>query len=333
MFILSIVLGLCILTRYVGIANLLTILLVILVIGKGSTKKKLFDIAIIAGVSITPVVLWTYRNYALTQTINNRNVGFYPPVQKNFINAFHTFFTWYLPEEAVIGFEKFYFYLLVGLILGMFIAVLTYSFRKHARPFYMLRSIKNVHPLNLVYICYAFIYTGVVFFSKTFIDPGTGMSDRIFSPVLLASILLLVNWLAFVWRSDHKIGRLLVFLLSVYLFLLFFSSSVVAVPKFHENGLGLGKKSLQNSEAMHLLSELAKDNKIYSNDPFAIYFYTEQRGYRRSLFSPDSIQDGEVVIAIFGASEGDAFYEKYAEYLEMIQSDQVVSVYGFRSER
>lgn len=93
----------------------------------------------------------------------------------------------------------------------------------------MLRSIKNVHPLNLVYICYAFIYTGVVFFSKTNIDPGTGMSDRI--------------------------------------------------------------------------------------------------------FSPDSIQDGEVVIAIFGASEGDAFYEKYAEYLEMIQSDQVVSVYGFRPER
>jgi len=229
LFILSIVLGLCILTRYVGIANMLTILLVILVIGKGSTKKKLFDFTIIAWVSITPVVIWTYRNYALTQTINNRNVGFYPPVQKNFINAFHTFFTWYLPEEAVIGFENFYFYLLAGLILGMFIAVLTYSFRKHARPFYMLRSIKNVHPLILVYICYAFIYTGVVFFSKTYIDPGTGMSDRI--------------------------------------------------------------------------------------------------------FSPDSIQDSEVVIAIFGASEGDAFYEKYAEYIEMIQSDQVVSVYGFRSER
>lgn len=174
---------------------------------------------------------------------------------------------------------------------------------------------------------------GWYFFSKTFIDPGTGMSDRIFSPMLLASILIMVSLLAFVWRSDHKIRRLLVILLSIYIISFFFNTSLAAVPKFHENGLGLGKKSLQNSEAMHLLSELAKDKDIYSNDPFAIYFYTGQLGYRRSSFSPDSIHDDEVVIAIFGASEGDGFYGKYAEYLEFIQSDRVVSVYVFRSGR
>ena len=50
-------------------------------------------------------------------------------------------------------------------------------------------------------------------------------------------------------------------------------------------------------------------------------------------FSPDSIQDDEIILAIFGDSEGDAFYEKYAEYLELVQSDQVVSVYVFRPAR
>jgi hypothetical protein len=269
----------------------------------------------------------------LTQTINNRDIGFHPPLLKNYISAFHTFITWYLPEKIVIGFEKFYFYLFLVLILGISIAVLAYGYRKHGRAFHLIHSMKHVHALNLVYICYIVIYTGVVFFSKTFIDPGTGMSDRIFSPVLLVSILLLVNFLAFVWRSDHKIWRLLVILLSVYLFAFFISSSVTAVPKFHANGLGLGKKALQNSEAMHLLSELAKDKDIYSNDTFAIYFYTGQRGYRRSSFSPDSIQDDEIILAIFGDSEGDAFYKKYAEYLELVQSDQVVSVYVFRPAR
>lgn len=330
---LGIVLGLCFLTRYVGITNILTTILVIMVIGKSSTKKRLFDCAIIATISITPVLLWTYRNYALTQTVNNRNIGFYPPVLKNYISAFHTIFTWFLPEEAVVGYEKFYFYIVVGFALTLTFAALAYGYTRHGKTFHMIHSIRHAQPLVSVYFCYALVYIGVIFSSKTFIDPGTGMSDRIFSPVLLAAILLLVNFLVFAWRSNHKIVRLLVIFLSVYLCAFFISSSVTAVPKFHANGLGLGKKALQNSEAMHLLNEMAKDKDIYSNDPFAIYFYTGQRGYRRSSFSPDSIQDDEVVIAIFGASEGDAFYGKYAENLEMIQSDQVVSVYVFRPER
>jgi 4-amino-4-deoxy-L-arabinose transferase-like glycosyltransferase len=331
LFGLSVVLGLCFLTRYVGIANIATITLVTMVVGKSKVKRRLFDSAVIVAVSVTPVLLWTYRNYTLTQTINNRNIGLYPPVQKNLISTFHTFFTWYLPEKAVIGFERYYFYLLV--VLGISIVVLIYRFRKHSIVIDLIQSIKHVHPLNLVYICYIAIYTGVIFFSKTFIDPGTGMSDRIFSPVLLVSILLAVNWLSHIWRSAHTIGRLLAILLSVYLFAFFISSSVATVPKLHENGLGLGKKSLQNSETMHLLSELAKDKDIYSNDPFAVYFYTGQRGFRRSAFSPDIIQDDEVIIAIFGASEGEAFYRKYSEYLELVQSDQVVSVFLFRPER
>jgi len=330
---LSVVLGLCFLTRYVGIANIVSIMLVIMVIGVGSLKKRLFDNTIIAVISIAPVFLWTYRNYALTKTINNRNIGFYPPSLKNYISAFHTFFTWYLPDKIVGGFAKFYFYIFIVLIMGIAIAVLAYGYRKHGKAFHLIHSIRHVHPLNLVYICYAAIYSGVVLFSKVFIDPGTGMSDRIFSPVLLASMLIVVSLLAFVWRSNYKIGRLLVILLSVYLFGFFISSSVAALPKFHANGLGLGKKALQNSEAMHLLKDLAKDKDIYSNDTFAIYFYTGQRGYRRSSFSPDSIQDDEVIVAIFGDSEGEAFYGKYAEYLELVQSDQVVSVYVFSRAR
>jgi len=193
--------------------------------------------------------------------------------------------------------------------MGIAIAVLAYGYRKHGRVFHLIHSFKHVYLLNLVYICCAAIYSGVELFSKVFIDPGTGMSDRIFSPVLLASLLIVLSLLAFVWRSNYKIGRLLVILLSVYLIGFFISSSVTAVPKFHANGLGLGKKALQNSEAMHFLRDMAKDKDIYSNDPFAIYFYSGQRGYKRSSFSPDSIQDDEVIVTIFGASDCDAFSE------------------------
>ena len=151
---LSIVLGLCFLARYVGIANILSITLSLLVLGKANLRKRLFDAAIIAILGITPVLLWTYRNFMLTQTLNNRNIGFHPPALKNFVSAFHTFFTWYLPAEIVIGYEKIYFYFVMVLILGIAVAVLIAVYKKHIRVIDWIDSIKDVHPLYFVYVSY-----------------------------------------------------------------------------------------------------------------------------------------------------------------------------------
>ncbi len=85
----SMILGLAALTRYVGIVNIFTGIVVVLLIKRGSRlSHRIISSFILVIISITPISLWTLRNYGLTTTINNRGLDYHPLVLKNYLNAF-----------------------------------------------------------------------------------------------------------------------------------------------------------------------------------------------------------------------------------------------------
>jgi hypothetical protein len=75
--ILGFVLGATVLGRYIGVANVLTILIALLLLTKGFSRK-LRDMATILFLGAFPITVWTLRNYLLVEKINNRLIGFHP---------------------------------------------------------------------------------------------------------------------------------------------------------------------------------------------------------------------------------------------------------------
>lgn len=193
----SVILGLAALTRYVGIVNIFTGIVVILLVNKKSSfSRRIISALTLTIISITPILFWTLRNFRLTTTINNRGFDFHPMVLKNYLNAFYTFFKWYLPEKMVIGYEK----EIVVVTLGLLVAILVIAIYTNRNKVIQIArdpgtSNIRIKPLNLIYFTYAISYLVAIYISKSFLDSGTGMTNRIFSPLLLISLLLIINLL------------------------------------------------------------------------------------------------------------------------------------------
>ncbi len=156
------------------------------------------------------------------------------------------------------------------------------------------------------------------------------MTNRIFSPLLLISILLIINILHNIWRSKNRIFRAIVILISIYLIVFSVNKSIQDLPAIHDNGMGLGRKALHNSKSLHLLSELSRKMPIYNDNPYAVYFYTGRVGFSLNTFSPVENQHREAAIAIFGSTDEYLLQERFLENIELLQSDNIASVYLFK---
>ncbi|UCD41385.1 MAG: glycosyltransferase family 39 protein [Chloroflexota bacterium] len=334
LIITSIILGISALTRYVGVVNIFTGIVVVLIINRDlKLFRRTASAFILLFISIAPILIWTLRNFLLTTSINNRGLGYHPLVFKNYLNAFHTFFMWYLPEKVVLGNEK----VIVLVITSLFFLVISYAIVSNRDKLKLSIAGRNnlvqlIHPLNLIYIIYAVLYLIAIYISKTFLDPGTGMTNRIFSPLLLVSLLLLINILHNFWRSKNRLFQAITILLCVYLIFFSANKSLRALPEIHENGMGLGRKALHNSQSLKLLSELSNTMPIYNDNPYAIYFYTGHVGFRLNEFSPEKIQKREAVIAIFGPPEDYLLQERFKKNVNLLTSDRIASVYIFKLE-
>ena len=328
----SVILGLAALTRYVGVVNIFTGIVVVLVIDtKSRFSRKVFSTLILMIISTTPIFLWTIRNFRLTTTINNRGFDFHPLVLKNYLNAFYTFVKWYLPEKVVIGYEK----EIVVVTLGLLVAVITiviYTDRHRVIQFAREPGTSNIRiqPLNLIYFTYAISYLVAIYISKSFLDSGTGMTNRIFSPVLLISLLLIINLLYNIWKSKVRILRGLVILICIYLILFSVNNSLQSLPEIHDNGMGLGRKALHNSQSLQLLSELSRTMPVYNNNPYAVYFYTGRVGFSLNSFSSEANQESDAAIAIFGSTDEYLLQDRLLKNIELLNSDNIASVYLFK---
>lgn len=328
----SIFLSLAFLTKYAGAANVGTILLIILFLREKEYKQKLKEVAVVAFIGISPIVLWTARNYSLTETINDRELGYHPLEVGNFLNASRTFFSWYFPELLLLESKKMLLTYLIVIVLIATIALTAYFGNKYyVEIIRRVRSV-NFNALTLTHTSYTVVYILGVIAAKTFFDPKIGMSDRMFSPVFLSSLVLVVTGFHSAWNQKSRWMQAMVFTVSAYLIVLFTAGSLYTVSDLHDNGLGLNRKEMQNSEAMQLLEEFADEKTIYNNYSFALYLRTGQAGFKFNKLANQNIPEDGVILAIFKSKspEPHAIVERYSENLELLEDDLIASVYLYK---
>jgi hypothetical protein len=328
---LGLVLGATVLARYIGVANILTILVALLLLTKGFSRK-LRDMATIFFLGVFPISIWTLRNYLLVEKINNRLIGFHPPVLKNYLAIFNGFFTWFLPEKYIFGYEK----ALVSLSLLFGIAALLFFAVYINRKYGSLNSIPNrilrLPPLIFLFGSYIFIYIAVLLIAKTFFEPNIGFEDRIITPILLSILFLFTTLLYYLWNSRITLIKVFVIIALIYVPMFSFAQSAATIRDYHQNGIGLARREMRTSKALDKLRELANSNTVYNNNFYASYFYSGQVGYRLNHFSPVHDEKDQAVFAIYSSSAEDTFIHKYGDQLELIASDPVVSIYRFKPE-
>ena len=95
--------GLSCLTRYVGIAFLLTGPVAIFCLGDRDWKNRLADASSFLIVASFPLVIWICRNLWLAGNPVNRTFGFHLPAIKDLLPAIDTMCLWLFPAGIVDG--------------------------------------------------------------------------------------------------------------------------------------------------------------------------------------------------------------------------------------
>lgn len=317
------------LTRYVGLSLLISVAVVLLIL-RVDIRKRVQDVLLLGTIAILPVVLWTLRGYVLTQTLNDRAIGFYPLTVKNYVSAIDVVYGWLLPLSLVQGEEKLLLALTAIVLVGT--VLLFVKFRKTQ----ITGLTKHPSPqegILLLHILYFVIYGLVILASKAWIDPDIGLSDRILSPMLTSLLILLAVGFSFLWNNFGR-TRPLVVLVALGLIVYYGIGTFITVRTFNESGIGIARRGWNRSEVVQSLRSYPS-HTMYTNSNSSLYLWSERTGYSIPEFEmlKETGTDQEVMLVIFHhVPPSGRRLNELIDGLELLNEDQVVSVYALSPE-
>jgi 4-amino-4-deoxy-L-arabinose transferase-like glycosyltransferase len=323
----SILFGLGFFTRYVGLSLVVCGLCILLFSTTLARSEKLISGLTLAILSVLPIGLWTLRNYILTGTLNNRILSFTPLTPKNMLSAVNTFEGWLFPALLVNGHEK---TILIagGIILVLLLFAYLFFLRKMPYAGRLLPISRQSGELYKSHFLYIGIYFGIVVLSKVYFDDNIGFSERIFSPVLLSGLILTSAYLANLWHTDRLVLKLGATLCSIYLISFYAAGATHLVPRLHNKGIGVARKSWHNAESIQLLPAF-ESKPMFSNSPSSLYLWTGNTGYTINDFEAfRSLKNQEdAVLVIFHHIAINPRIERLTQGLQILVEDRVASVY------
>lgn len=319
------VLALAALTRYIGIALIFSGMLVLLG-GKKPVWQKVIRSLSFGGLSLLPLGLWTLRNALLTKTINNRSLSFVPLTIKNILSLIQTILGWFVPSVWVIGHEKIWLFLLIvlSITLGIWWVI---SWRTSQKS---ITQTAWFNPLAILWFFATIFHLAFLIIAKIGFDHNIGFGDRLLSPLWLGGIILIVTSMAVLWEEKNAISHWLVILCGSYLIVYFLAGSIVALPAWHKQGLGLARKSWHTSQAILTLQTL-DSGRIYSNSPSTVYLWTGSPGHSLTEFSQirESNSSVDVYLVVFHHIPENARLTRLEDGLPIVIEDRIATIYRY----
>jgi dolichyl-phosphate-mannose-protein mannosyltransferase len=271
LFAASVFIGLSAITRYVGVASILAGLVVLLVDKGRDLRRKLIHAVIFGSIACIPIGLWAIRNYVVAGSALDRPFVFHPITFQQIVSGFSAVSQWLLLGEVrhdvrVIGF-------LLELLL--FASLVIYSL-KHAN---LAQTDHDEGPLaKLPYIMIVFIVSNValLIFSISFVDTSIRLDGRLFEPIHVAALVLVVCFASNLYRHSQPSPQMR--LTFVLVGLIFAGSHSIKGARWFLNtrldGLGYASSQWRESPTIALVKGLPRDITIYSNGYDAIYYLT-----------------------------------------------------------
>ncbi len=283
-------LSLALLTRYAGMALVVTGVLGLVLFSQKPFVKRLVDGLAFGLLSSLPLGLWLLRNKMVAGTAANRDLLFHPVGRTHLWQATDTISSWLLIPSTAPGWIKLS--LWSGMVL-LLVALLGWVYRQqklqHGQS--LLTFATHLPVLVRLLLLFLIIYSAFLVVSISFLDANTPLDDRILSPVYVAGSILSMVLLHHLWGL---IGQIRLLQVGVVIALLIFSAvylfrGLETVRVSYLQGLGFSSLAWQQSELLAHVRRLPAGKPIFTNSPEAIYLYTDKpaRPMPKKFFAAD----------------------------------------------
>jgi hypothetical protein len=269
--------ALALLTRYIGVVLVATGGLSIWLFSSRPFRRRVLDSLLFGLISAGPLALWLLRNSLSAGTATSRELLFHPIDRQQVGMALTTLGSWFLIPDSVSGFVKALPYLVLGLVLAL--CVLAWCRRQRRETGEAGWSTLSALPM-LIRIILIFIplYALFLIMSLTFLDANTPLDSRIFSPVYVTGVILVVYFLAEGLSGLGKVAIVRYALIAGCLgFLAALTLSFIPyVQNAHRDGIGFTSRGWRQSPTLAALGKYPAQQVVYTNGPEAFYLYTDR---------------------------------------------------------
>jgi len=262
-YLLSVIIALSCLQRYIGVAMVSTALAAILLLVNIPVSERIkYSIKLLI-ISLAPLFFWLFRNYMLTSTISGPRTASSYSFQHNIAKTFDVITSWIIPSFTPFHIRM----ILVGILAFILISIAISKYYK-----------KNSIKINMILIQagYILIYSTFVIILSTLslLDP---IPYRYLAPVYIIFICLsfILLEIASEWLNEKStvknFGKYVVILLCFFWYLHPANITYKYILFTAKNGAGYSSNGWRLSPILKYIKNNPLNGRIYSNAPDAVY--------------------------------------------------------------
>ncbi len=285
--------GMAWLTRYVGAALVASGSVLLLLRGPRPKPERLRAAAVFSLLAAAPMGIWLARVAALSATFGGRSL-IWNPIRINQVRrAVNVLFIWLLPGRFVHGNE---WPLLIGAVLLAGAALAAWLWARGRRS----AGSPARTPFELAWALglYIVFYLGILVFALTFYDPRIPFDNRLFSPLYLSGLGLLVLLLSRLWRTGHLFFKAAVLAVAVSLLALNGLRAADLISHLHTQGAGYASRGWHSSPTLEAL-DAEGEAPVFSNAYPAIHLWLDRPAYPiddLALMRRNIAEDGALLV-------------------------------------
>ena len=270
--------GMAYLTRYAGLALIVTFAAALLILHT-TWRKRLTSIGILIASALPWILGWSIRNRLVAGNATNRTFAWHPLTSENIepgLRVFSDFLIPFEPLRHVLSRQPGVIEALVILVLGgVLVWVIVTAWRYLSNPQQERTGMEAREVLSFTTGLFIFAYLASMVASMLMFDAATKFKLRILAPVLVSLLILLVVF--GIWLRNRRPVLVLVLML-LALGISSYKQSIT-FSTWAKSELGYASFQWYDSKAMDFLGALPEDVMIYTNEPGAVYLYTGRGCY------------------------------------------------------
>jgi hypothetical protein len=277
---LGLVAALAALTRYVGIALVLSGAATLLLVGAGDRGRRARAAALFGAVALTPQVAWFVRNQ-VSDARSHQRFDVHPVRAEQVENGLGVVSDWFFPAPIPAALRILLFSLLA--VTGL-VALLKLIRRARSSSWRGLTAAQS--RVITAIVLFAASYVLVMVLSISFVDADVEFSARHLTPLFVA-VVVVVPVAALRATQRQRLPRRVLgawFLGVLFLFAYQTTDQIVSEPV---REAGLTARGFSESGLMETAARTPATRTIYSNVPEAIYLNTGRRNAKTIPFEFD----------------------------------------------
>ncbi len=293
------VIALTLLTRYVGVALVITGVLVLLFVNGRTFRRRCFDAFSFGLISCAPMALWAVRNMRAGQGMSDREFVFHPAGRRQIVAGLSTVSSWLFMGKVRTDYRVIFFMVEVA-AASLFVIYLLRRRRANALvnrnhpdnaatdEAETLRKRLGSLPLPIIFLVFIVSYVAFLIFTASFVDADTVFDDRALVPVHVAAIVLVsgLAWKVFASLRDIRKIRITFVALAIILLGSYSIRGAMWLIHARQDGQGYASRAWKESETIARVKNLPAGVSIFSNGYDAIYYLTN----RPAMYLPEKVK-------------------------------------------